>query len=175
MVENHLLSVIIFGPLAGAIINWLLGGYLKSKPFSELFSGGVACGAVATSAIVAFMIAFGIGTPHQGALFADKPVLDHIWTWIHVGSFRADFALGMDHLSGIYALFVTFVGLLIHIFATGYMHRDKGFYRFFAYMNLFMFSMLTLVLADNFLLMFVGWEGVGLCSYLLIGYYLDRD
>ena len=78
-------------------------------------------------------------------------------------------------MSGIYACFVTFVGLLIHIFATGYMHGDKGFYRFFAYLNLFMFSMLTLVLADNFLLMFVGWEGVGLCSYLLIGYYLKKD
>jgi NADH-quinone oxidoreductase subunit L len=81
----------------------------------------------------------------------------------------------MDHLSAIYALFVTFVGLLIHIFATGYMHGDKGFYRFFAYLNLFMFSMLTLILADNFLLMFVGWEGVGLCSYLLIGYYIKLD
>src|SRR4030095_3997932 len=94
---------------------------------------------------------------------------------IHVGNFRADFALGMDHLSAIYALFVTFVGLLIHIFAVGYMSGDKGFYWFFAHMNLFMFSLLTLVLADNFLLMFVGWEGVGLCSYLLIGYYLNWD
>jgi NADH-quinone oxidoreductase subunit L len=175
MVENNLLSIIIFAPLAGAVINWLLGGYLKNKPYSEVFSGVVACGTIAISTVVAFMIAFGIGTPHQGALYADKPVLDHIWTWIHVGNFRADFALGMDHLSAIYALFVTFVGLLIHIFATGYMHGDKGFYRFFAYMNLFMFSMLTLVLADNFLLMFVGWEGVGLCSYLLIGYYLNWD
>src|SRR5688500_16728859 len=80
----------------------------------------------------------------------------------------------MDRLSGVYACFVTFVGLLIHIFATGYMSGDSGFYRFFAYMNLFMFMMLTLVLADNFLLMFVGWEGVGLCSYLLIGFYLDK-
>jgi NADH-quinone oxidoreductase subunit L len=80
----------------------------------------------------------------------------------------------MDRLSGTYALFVTFVGFLIHVFATGYMHGDKGFYRFFAFLNLFMFAMLTLVLADNFLLMFVGWEGVGLCSYLLIGYYIDR-
>src|SRR5688500_4404270 len=81
----------------------------------------------------------------------------------------------MDRLSGIYACFITFVGLLIHIFATGYMHGDQGFYRFFAYLNLFMFAMLTLVLADNYLLMFVGWEGVGLCSYLLIGYYIKRD
>ena len=170
MTENNLLSIIIFAPLVGAIVNWLIGGRLRN----EAFSGLVACGTIAVSTIVAFMIAFGIGVG-EGALFADKPVLDHIWTWIQVGGFRADFALGMDHLSGIYACFVTFVGLLIHIFATGYMHGDKGFYRFFAYMNLFMFSMLTLVLADNFLLMFVGWEGVGLCSYLLIGYYTQKD
>src|SRR5688572_4347598 len=173
MIENNLLSIIIFAPLAGAVINWLIGGRLKN----ETFSGLVACGSIAISTIVAFMIAFGIGTSHEGALFTkdNQPILDHIWTWVHVGGFRADFALGMDHLSAIYALFVTFVGLLIHIFATGYMHGDKGFYRFFAYLNLFMFSMLTLVLADNFLLMFVGWEGVGLCSYLLIGYYIKRD
>jgi NADH-quinone oxidoreductase subunit L len=173
MIENNLLSIIIFAPLAGAVINWLIGGRLKN----ELFSGVVACGTIAISTIVAFMIAFGIGTPHVGALYAPegKPILDHIWTWIHVGNFRADFGLGMDRLSGIYACFITFVGLLIHIFATGYMHGDKGFYRFFAYLNLFMFSMLTLVLGDNFLLMFVGWEGVGLCSYLLIGYYIKRD
>jgi NADH-quinone oxidoreductase subunit L len=173
MAENNLLSIIIFAPLFGAIINWLIGGKLRN----EAFSGLVACGTIAISTIVAFMIAFGIGTPHPGALFAPegKPILDHLWTWIQVGGFRADFGLGMDRLSGIYACFVTFVGLLIHIFATGYMHGDKGFYRFFAYLNLFMFSMLTLVLADNFLLMFVGWEGVGLCSYLLIGYYLKKD
>jgi NADH-quinone oxidoreductase subunit L len=175
MIENNLLSIIIFAPLAGAVINWLVGGYLKNKPYSETFSGLVACGSIAISTIVAFMISFGIGTPHEGALFGSQPVLDHIWTWVQVGGFRADFALGVDRLSGVYVCFVTFVGLLIHIFATGYMHGDKGFYRFFAYLNLFMFSMLTLVLADNFLLMFVGWEGVGLCSYLLIGYYIKRD
>ncbi|MEO7659754.1 MAG: proton-conducting transporter membrane subunit, partial [Pyrinomonadaceae bacterium] len=173
MTENNLLSLIIFAPLAGAVINWLIGGRLRN----ELFSGVVACGTIAISTIAAFMIAFGIGTPHVGALFAPegKPVLDHLWTWIQVGGFRADFGLGMDRLSGIYACFITFVGLLIHIFATGYMKGDAGFYRFFAYLNLFMFSMLTLVLADNFLLMFVGWEGVGLCSYLLIGYYTKKN
>ena len=168
MTENNLLSLIIFAPLAGAVINWLFG----KKAKSEMFSGLVACGSVLVSTIVAFYIAF---IADGGAMFIDKPVLDQIWTWIQVGTFRADFSLGMDHLSAIYACFVTFVGLLIHIFATGYMHGDKGFYRFFAYLNLFMFSMLTLVLADNFLLMFVGWEGVGLCSYLLIGYYIKRD
>ncbi len=171
MIENNLLSIIIFAPLAGAVINWLIGGRLKN----ETFIGVVGCGTIAVSTVVAFIIAFGIGTPHPGALYADKPVLDQIWTWIEVGGFRADFALGMDRLSGIYACFVTFVGLLIHIFATGYMKGDTGYYRFFAYLNLFMFAMLTLVLADNFLLMFVGWEGVGLCSYLLIGYYLKKD
>ncbi|CAN5314985.1 NADH-quinone oxidoreductase subunit L [soil metagenome] len=168
MTENNLLSVIIFAPLAGAVINWLVGGRLRN----ELFSGVVACGTILISAAAAFYIAF---VADGGALFAEKPVLDHLWTWIQVGGFRADFGLGMDHLSGIYACFITFVGLLIHIFATGYMHGDKSFYRFFAYLNLFMFSMLTLILADNFLLMFVGWEGVGLCSYLLIGYYIKKD
>lgn len=168
MTENNLLSLIIFAPLLGAVINWLIGGKLRN----EAFSGAVACGTIAVSTVVAFYIAF---IDQGGALFIDKPILDHLWTWIQVGNFRADFGLGIDRLSGIYVCFVTFVGLLIHIFATGYMKGDPGFYRFFAYLNLFMFSMLTLVLADNFLLMFVGWEGVGLCSYLLIGYYLKKD
>ncbi|MEZ5345315.1 MAG: NADH-quinone oxidoreductase subunit L [Pyrinomonadaceae bacterium] len=173
MTENNLLSLIIFAPLLGAVINWLIGGRLRN----EMFSGVVACASVAVSCVVAFIIAFGVGTSNSGALFAPegKAVLDHIWTWIEVGDFRVDFALGMDRLSGIYVCFITFVGLLIHIFATGYMHGDKGFYRFFAYLNLFMFAMLTLILADNYLLMFVGWEGVGLCSYLLIGYYINKD
>jgi NADH-quinone oxidoreductase subunit L len=167
---NHLLSVVVFAPLAGAVICWLAGRKVRS----ETFVGLVACGSVAVSAVVAFYIAFaGAG---GAALRNDTatPVMSHLWTWIQVGSFRADFGFAMDRLSGIYACFVTFVGFLIHLFATGYMHGDRGFYRFFAYLNLFMFMMLTLVLADNLLLMFVGWEGVGLCSYLLIGYYTDR-
>jgi NADH-quinone oxidoreductase subunit L len=168
MTENNLISLIIFAPLLGAVINWLVGGKLRN----ELFSSVVACGTIAVSCLVAFYVSF---IDQGGALFIDKPILDHLWTWIQVGNFRADFGLGIDHLSGIYVCFVTFVGLLIHIFATGYMKGDDGFYRFFAYLNLFMFSMLTLILADNFLLMFVGWEGVGLCSYLLIGYYLKKD
>jgi NADH-quinone oxidoreductase subunit L len=167
---NHLLSVVVFAPLAGAIINWLVGRRVRK----EAFVGVVACGAVAVSAVVAFVIAF---TGAGGAALtndAATPVMSHLWTWIQVGTFRADYGFAMDRLSGVYACFITFVGLLIHVFATGYMHGDKGFYRFFAYLNLFMFMMLTLVLADNLLLMFVGWEGVGLCSYLLIGYYTDR-
>jgi len=164
--ENNLLSVIIFAPLAGAAINWLVGRRVRD----ERFIGTIACGSVAISAIVAFYLAFN----SHGALRTEEPLLDHIWTWLRVGNFHADFALAMDRLSGTYALFITFVGFLIHVFAVGYMHGEKGFYRFFAYLNLFMFAMLTLVLADNFVLMFVGWEGVGLCSYLLIGYYFER-
>ncbi len=146
-------------------------GLLVAVCADERFIGVVACGAIAVSTIVAFYLAFKSG----GALRSEAPVLDHIWTWLQVGTFRADFALAMDRLSGTYVLFVTFVGFLIHVFAVGYMHGDTGFYRFFAFLNLFMFAMLTLVLADNFVLMFVGWEGVGLCSYLLIGYYFDKD
>ncbi len=164
--ENNLLSLIIFAPLAGAAINWFIGRRVRD----ERFIGVVACGSVAISAVVAFYLAFMSG----GALRTTTPVLDHIWTWLQVGNFHADFALAMDRLSGTYALFITFVGFLIHVFAVGYMHGEAGFYRFFAFLNLFMFSMLTLVLADNFVLMFVGWEGVGLCSYLLIGYYFDK-
>ncbi|HET6973764.1 MAG TPA: NADH-quinone oxidoreductase subunit L [Pyrinomonadaceae bacterium] len=164
--ENNLLSLIIFAPLAGAAINWFIGRRVRD----ERFIGIVACGSVAISAIVAFYLALNSG----GALRTETPVLDHIWTWLQVGNFHADFALGMDRLSGTYALFITFVGFLIHVFAVGYMHGEAGFYRFFAFLNLFMFAMLTLVLADNFVLMFVGWEGVGLCSYLLIGYYFDK-
>jgi NADH-quinone oxidoreductase subunit L len=165
--ENNLLSLIIFAPLAGAVINWLIGRRVRN----ERFIGIVACASVGISTIVAFYLAF----KSDGALRSTQPLMDHLWTWIQVGGFRADFGLAMDRLSGVYALFITFVGFLIHVFATGYMHGDSGYYRFFAYLNLFMFAMLTLILGDNFLLMFVGWEGVGLCSYLLIGYYLDKD
>jgi NADH-quinone oxidoreductase subunit L len=164
--ETNLLSIIIFAPLAGAAINWLIGRRVRN----EMLIATVACGSVAISTLVAFYLAFN----SHGALRTEEPLFDHIWTWLHVGNFRADFALAMDRLSGTYALFVTFVGFLIHVFAVGYMHGEDGFYRFFAYLNLFMFAMLTLVLADNFVLMFVGWEGVGLCSYLLIGYYIRR-
>ena len=134
MTENNFLSLIIFAPLVGAVINGLFGKRMNS----ELFSGAVACTAVGVSCVVAFIIAF---FDQGGALFAPegKPILDQLWTWVQVGNFRADFGLGMDRLSAIYACFITFVALLIHIFATGYMHGDKGFYRFFAYLNLFMF------------------------------------
>jgi NADH-quinone oxidoreductase subunit L len=162
-----MLRYIILAPLVGAAINWLVGRRVRS----EAFIGAVASLSIAVSCALSLWLAFG---PNGALVGEPRVILDHVWTWMEVGTFRADIGFAMDRLSGIYACFITFVGLLIHVFATGYMHGDKSFYRFFAYLNLFMFMMLTLVLADNLLLMFVGWEGVGLCSYLLIGYYIDR-
>src|ERR1043166_1707007 len=112
MVNNNLLSLIIFLPLAGAAINWLVGRRVRD----ERFIGIIAWGSVAVSPVIAFYLAF----KSDGALRATQPIMDHLWTWIQVGSFRADFGLAMDRLSGIYVLFITFVGFLIHVFATGY-------------------------------------------------------
>src|SRR5216117_2324222 len=117
-----------------------------------------------------------------------KPYENILYTWLgsdnghltylkHDGTpapFQADAGFLLDPLSSIWLLFVTGVGMLIHIYSTGYMAHEGGYYRFFGYLNLFMFSMLTLILANNYVLMFVGWEGVGLCSYLLIGFYFQR-
>lgn len=164
-----MLRVIIFAPLIGAITLGLFG-----KRMSERLIALIACSSIAVSTIAAFA-AFAklLGQPADAA--GVRRLSDTLFTWINVGAFRADFAFMLDPLSGVMVLFVTGVGLLIHIFATAYMSGEESYYRFFTYLNLFMFMMLTLVLGDNFLMMFVGWEGVGLCSYLLIGYYFLKD
>lgn len=161
-----MLKWITFAPLIGALLCGFLG-----KKLGEKFVSIVACSSVGVSMVLSFYAFFAHLLPLPEG---QRQVKDFFFTWIEVGTFRADFAYLLDPLSGIYILFITGVGLLIHIYATGYMHGDEGFYRFFAYLNLFMFMMLTLVLGDNLLLLFVGWEGVGLCSYLLIGYYIER-
>ena len=106
---------------------------------------------------------------------AHLPYQEYVAHWIRSGSFSADFAFYLDQLSLVMLLVVTGVGFLIHIYSVGYMWDDPSYYRFFAYLNLFMFFMLTLVLANNYLLMFIGWEGVGLASYLLIGFWFTKD
>ena len=164
-----MLKWITLAPLIGAIINGLLG-----KRLGERFVALNACFWVGVSTVLSFIAFFTQLLPAQPGTDGVRRVTEHFFTWISVGSFRADFAYLLDPLSGVYILFVTVVGFLIHVYATGYMHGDPGFYRFFAYMNLFMFMMLTLVLADNLLLLFIGWEGVGLCSYLLIGYFIRK-
>jgi NADH-quinone oxidoreductase subunit L len=162
---KHPLANIILAPLIGAAILGLFG-----KRMSERAIALIACSTVAISALLSFYLFF----QHGAALEHGDRIHEYLFTWINVGNFRADFSLLLDSLSAVYILFVTFVAFWIHVFATGYMRGDKGYWRFFAYLNLFMFSMLTLVLADNFLLMFVGWEGVGLCSYLLIGFWFEK-
>ncbi|MBP6822374.1 MAG: NADH-quinone oxidoreductase subunit L [Acidobacteria bacterium] len=161
-----MLKWITLAPLIGAIINGLFG-----KRLGEKAVGAIACGTVAISASLSFG-AFSKLLGTEPGTDGVRRIQDHFFTWISVGSFEADFAYLLDPLSGVYILFITGVGLLIHIYATAYMHGDPGYYRFFAYLNLFMFMMLTLVLGDNLLLLFVGWEGVGLCSYLLIGFFI---
>ena len=102
---------------------------------------------------------------------AQRLLLDRLFTWIAIGNLHVDVAFQLDPLSAVMILVVTGVGGLIHIYSTGYMHEEPAYWRYFAYLNLFTFAMLTLVLADNLLLMFVGWEGVGLCSWALIGFW----
>ncbi|MFN3307438.1 MAG: NADH-quinone oxidoreductase subunit L, partial [Candidatus Kapaibacteriota bacterium] len=104
----------------------------------------------------------------------EDPVVVTLFPWISTGELNINWAYQVDQLSITFSLIVTGVGFLIHIYSVGYMHGDRSFYRFFAYMNLFLFMMLNLVLASSFLVTFLGWEGVGLCSYLLIGFWYDR-
>ena len=152
-------------PLAGSAINGLLG-----KRLSKAVVTFVACGAAGLSFLVAAASVLDLlNLPAE-----DRRLVLSLFTWIQSGDFVAGADFLLDPLSAVMMLVVTGVGFLIHIYSIGYMHAEDGYYRFFAYLNLFMFSMLVLVLANNFMLMFVGWEGVGLCSYLLIGYYFDR-
>src|SRR5256886_5710336 len=107
-------------------------------------------------------------------LHAAAPLVVRYWDWLPVGDLQVAFALELDQLSAVMILVVTGVGALIHLFSVGYMHDDAGYARYFAYLNLFVFFMLTLVLGASFPVMFVGWEGVGLCSYLLIGFWFTE-
>ena len=153
-------------PLAGFLACGLLGKRLGK---SFVTAAGVGSVGLATAAAYSRLLPFFSG--------GHAPVVERVASWIAAGGFSADLALRLDPLSALMTSFVTFVGFLIHVYSVGYMRHDEteaGYARYFAYLNLFMFSMLTLVLAQNFLLLFVGWEGVGLCSYLLIGYYYDR-
>ncbi|MGA9391474.1 MAG: NADH-quinone oxidoreductase subunit L [Candidatus Sulfotelmatobacter sp.] len=170
-------------PVLGATIMFFFGRKLQKASVSAVCVGSIvlafvmACGAVGqysvwSSAPEHFHQAY--QTIEYTWLGSDTGHLNYI---THDGSaapFQADAGFLLDPLSSIWLLFVTGVGLLIHIYSIGYMAHEGGYYRFFGYLNLFMFSMLTLILANNYVLLFVGWEGVGLCSYLLIGFYFHR-
>jgi NADH-quinone oxidoreductase subunit L len=150
-------------PLAGAAINGFFGK--KSSRRAVTTVALFFCGA-------AFAMALWV-TARFSSL--ELPYQEFLAHWIRSGSFTADFAFYLDQLSLVMLLVVTGVGFLIHIYSVGYMWDDPGYYRFFSYLNLFMFFMLTLVLANNYLLIFIGWEGVGLASYLLIGFWFTKD
>ncbi|MBS1833931.1 MAG: NADH-quinone oxidoreductase subunit L, partial [Acidobacteria bacterium] len=149
-------------PLIGFLINGIFGKKL-SKPVVNI----VAIGSVLLS------FAWVLKT-FSGLYPLEEAHVEKYFTWIQSGAFHIGFDLMIDKLNAILLLIITGVGLLIHIYAIGYMSHEGGYYRFFAYLNLFMFFMLILVLGANFLLLFVGWEGVGLCSYLLIGFYFQE-
>ena len=150
-------------PFAGFLVNALLG-----RRFPRALVTAVAL--IAT--LIPFLQVLGIVSQFSSL---SLPHLEQFGTWIAAGSFHADFTFALDQLTLVMLLVVTGVGFLIHLYSAGYMAHEDGYWRFFAYLNLFMFFMLTLVLAENYLLMFVGWEGVGLASYLLIGFYYTRD
>src|SRR5438874_3361501 len=168
-------------PAFGAAIMFFFGRKLSKQAVDAVCVGVV---------VLAFLFACGAVSQYTrwSHDYPGRPFEKILYTWLgsdtghlnflkHDGTpaqFQADAGFLLDPLSSIWLLFVTGVGMLIHIYSTGYMAHEGGYYRFFGYMNLFMFSMLTLVLANNMLLMFVGWEGVGLCSYLLIGFYFLR-
>ncbi len=153
-------------PLAGAAINGLLG-----RRFPKRVVAWVGNVFVGTSCAVAWHVfARFLSLPHEML-----PYVRDYATWIRAGDFSVSYGVYLDQLSMVMVLVVTSVGFLIHIYSIGYMAHEGGYYRFFSYLNLFMFFMLTLVLANNYLLMFIGWEGVGLASYLLIGFFFLRD
>ncbi|MEP6994675.1 MAG: NADH-quinone oxidoreductase subunit L [Acidobacteriota bacterium] len=154
-------------PLLGFLVNGLLG-----KRLGKSFVSAVGVG----SAALATLAAYSRLVPYLTA--SGRPIVEPVGGWILAGSLSIDLSFRLDPLSALMLSFVTFVGFLIHVYSVGYMRHDEtdaGYARYFAYLNLFLFAMLTLVLAESFLLMFVGWEGVGLCSYLLVGYYFERE
>jgi len=160
------IRLIVALPLIGAAINFLLGARLQ-KMFGKRVIGLIGCGVVIMAFILAARTFFVMLTLAPENRF----MLDDLWKWFDVGGLNLDIAFWLDPLSMIMTLIITGVGGLIHIYSTGYMHDDDGFWRFFGWLNLFTFAMLVLVLGDNMWLMFVGWEGVGLCSFALIGFW----
>jgi NADH-quinone oxidoreductase subunit L len=178
---DHIYLIPLF-PACGAALMFFFGRRLQKSTVSAVCVGTI---------VLAFLMACGAvwQYPDYARAHPEKQGYEKIvYTWLGTdtghtnyvtrdgtaASFHADAGFLLDPLSSIWLLFVTGVGMLIHIYSTGYMAHEGGYYRFFGYLNLFMFSMLTLILANNYVLMFVGWEGVGLCSYLLIGFYFHR-
>ena len=162
MTSAFLLRLILLLPLAGAIINGVAPLFLKDLRTRETLLGTIGTAVVAIPFVIACYLF---------VTFGGEPIVADYFTWMAAGDLELAFAYRIDELSLIMTLVVTGVGGIIHFYSIGYMHGDSGYWRFFAYLNLFIFAMLNLVLANNLPVLFLGWEGVGLCSYLLIGFW----
>lgn len=174
MIQLIYLTVLL--PFLGFLINGLFGrkisrlGGSASGGKNEKIIGIIGSGAIGLS----FLIVIGAFIQTLALPAENRQTIVNLFTWIQAGGLNISVAYQVDQLSLIMALVVTGVGFIIHVYSIGYMHGDKAFWRFFSYLNLFIFAMMNLILSDNFVLLFLGWEGVGLCSYLLIGFWYDR-
>lgn len=156
-------------PFIPALSTFILAVFGRKLP--KKYVSWQACLAVFASFVISAISFFGLLQTSRESL----PLIKSLFSWIHAGSFIVNFSFQLDPLSAVMALVVSGVGFIIHVYSVGYMAKDKGYTRYFTYLNLFTFAMLMLVMASNIVLMFVGWEGVGLCSYLLIGFWFERD
>lgn len=164
MIDYIYLSVVF--PLVGFLFNGFFGRKIKNEKI---------VGAIGSAAVgLAFLVSLGAFIQTLGLPVDERRNVVELFNWLNVGGLHVKFAYLVDQLSLTMSLIVTGVGFLIHIYSIGYMHGDKAFWKFFAYLNLFIFAMMNLVLGDNFVVLFLGWEGVGLCSYLLIGFWYDK-
>jgi NADH-quinone oxidoreductase subunit L len=166
--ERTLFLIPLF-PFLGFLLNGLFGSKMEKKT-----AGWVGTFAALASFIWAFLCVSSLSVPGSGNEGVRNALHTVYGTWLSAGDFNCSFGLLLDQLSSVMILIVTGVGTLIHIYSLGYMAHDQGIARFFAYLNLFLFAMILLVLGDNLIMLFVGWEGVGLCSYLLIGFWYEE-
>jgi NADH-quinone oxidoreductase subunit L len=162
MQMENLVYAIILLPLFGFVINGLFGKFLP-----KMVVGALATLVVFASFLISVNIFLGF-TDHSA------PIIVKAFEWFTVGGVQVNFGFQIDQLSLMMMMIITGIGSLIHLYSIGYMSHDKGFYKFFTYLNLFIFSMLLLVMGSNYLILFIGWEGVGLCSYLLIGFWYEN-
>jgi NADH-quinone oxidoreductase subunit L len=161
--ENNLVLVLLLAPFIGFLINVFFG-----KRIGKTLAGTIGTTAVALSFVIC--VYFFLQINHTS-----KPINVSLFDWISVQNFKLDFGILLDQLSLLWLLFVTGIGSLIHLYSISYMHEDENMHKFFSYLNLFVFFMITLVVGSNLLVMFIGWEGVGLCSYLLIGFWYKNQ
>ena len=166
-----LIPLIAILPMAGFVFSVLFGRRLQAR-YGKAAASAVPLAVIALAWLAAMIVA--VGAISGAAPFGEHGYGVSFWEWIPAGQFTVTVGFFVDSLTACLLIVVTTVGLLVHVYSAGYMSHDRGYWRFFAYLNLFMFSMLLLVLADNFLVIFVAWELVGLSSYLLIGFWFGR-